>query len=47
MRYGVNAWIAFALGIAGGALVGAVIGVLTFRSGLKGAYFALATLAFA
>src|ERR1044072_3037454 len=26
MRYGVNAWPAFALGIAGGALVGAVIG---------------------
>jgi len=36
MRYGVNAWIAFALGIAGGALVGAAIGALTFRSGLKG-----------
>jgi branched-chain amino acid transport system permease protein len=47
MRYGVNAWIAFTLAIAGGALVGAVIGVLTFRSGLKGAYFALVTLAFA
>src|SRR5262249_56197639 len=47
MRYGVNAWIAFALGIAGGALVGAAIGVLTFRSGLKGSYFALVTLAFA
>src|SRR5881296_190473 len=47
MRYGVNAWIAFALGIAGGALVGAAIGALTFRSGLKGSYFALVTLAFA
>ncbi len=47
VRYGVNAWIAFALGIAGGALVGAAIGLLTFRSGLKGAYFALVTLAFA
>src|SRR6266478_9780919 len=47
MCYGVNAWMAFALGIAGGALVGAVIGALTFRSGLKGAYFALVTLAFA
>jgi branched-chain amino acid transport system permease protein len=46
-RYGVNAWLAFALGIAGGALVGAVIGGLTFRSGLKGSYFALVTLAFA
>src|SRR5437868_2828895 len=47
MRYGINAWPAFALGIAGGALVGAAIGPLTFRSGLKGSYFALVTLAFA
>ncbi|HZP79163.1 MAG TPA: branched-chain amino acid ABC transporter permease [Pseudolabrys sp.] len=46
-RYGINAWIAFALGIAGGALVGAIIGALTFRSGLRGSYFALVTLAFA
>ena len=46
-RYGVNAWLAFALGIAGGALVGAVIGGLTFRSGLRGSHFALITLAFA
>ena len=28
-------------------LVGAVIGALTFRSGLRGSYFALVTLAFA
>jgi branched-chain amino acid transport system permease protein len=47
MRYGVNAWAGFVIGIAAGALVGAVIGVLTFRSGLKGSYFALVTLAFA
>jgi branched-chain amino acid transport system permease protein len=47
MRYGVNAWIAFALGIAGGASIGAAIGALAFRSGLKGSYFALVTLAFA
>ena len=46
-RYGVNAWFAFALGIAAGALIGAVIGFLTFRSGLQGSYFALVTLAFA
>jgi branched-chain amino acid transport system permease protein len=46
-RYGVNAWAGFALGIAGGALAGAVIGALAFRSGLKGSYFALVTLAFA
>jgi branched-chain amino acid transport system permease protein len=47
MRYGMNAWLGFVLGIAGGALVGAAIGALTFRSGLKGSYFALVTLAFA
>jgi len=47
VRYGVNAWFAFGLGIAGGALVGAVVGGLTFRSGLRGSYFALVTLAFA
>ena len=32
---------------AAGALVGAMIGALSFRSGLKGSYFALVTLAFA
>ena len=47
VRYGVNAWPAFVLGIAGGALVGAAIGALAFRAGLKGSYFALVTLAFA
>jgi branched-chain amino acid transport system permease protein len=46
-RYGVNAWIGFVLAIAGGAVVGTTIGALTFRSGLKGSYFALVTLAFA
>jgi branched-chain amino acid transport system permease protein len=46
-RYGINAWIGFAVGIAAGALVGAVIGVLSFRAGLRGSYFALVTLAFA
>jgi branched-chain amino acid transport system permease protein len=47
VRYGVNAWIAFGCGIAGGAVVGAVVGGLAFRSGLRGSYFALVTLAFA
>jgi branched-chain amino acid transport system permease protein len=47
MRYGVNAWAGFAVGVAAGAAVGAVIGALTFRSGLRGSYFALVTLAFA
>lgn len=46
-RLGVNAWAAFALGVAAGALVGWVIGSLSFRSGLRGSYFALVTLAFA
>lgn len=47
VQYGINAWPGFAIGIAAGALVGAVIGFLSFRSGLKGSYFALVTLAFA
>jgi branched-chain amino acid transport system permease protein len=47
MRFGVNAWIAFGFAIAAGALVGAIIGALSFRAGLKGSYFALVTLAFA
>ncbi len=47
LRFGVNAWAALAAGIALGALVGWVIGVLSFRAGLRGSYFALVTLAFA
>jgi len=47
VRYGVNAWLGLGIGIAAGALVGAAIGALSFRSGLKGSYFALVTLAFA
>jgi branched-chain amino acid transport system permease protein len=47
VRYGVNAWLGFGIGIVAGALVGAAIGALSFRSGLKGSYFALVTLAFA
>jgi branched-chain amino acid transport system permease protein len=46
-RYGLNAWPAFASGIAAGAGMGAAIGALTFPSGLRGSYFALVTLAFA
>lgn len=46
-RYGVNAWAGAALGVVAGALVGAVIGFLSFRAGLRGSYFALVTLAFA
>jgi branched-chain amino acid transport system permease protein len=47
VHYGVNAWLAFAAGIAGGAAIGGIIGTLTFRAGLRGSYFALVTLAFA
>jgi branched-chain amino acid transport system permease protein len=47
VRYGINAWFGFFIGIATGAVVGAVIGFLSFRSGIKGSYFALVTLAFA
>lgn len=47
VRLGVNAWAGFALAIAAGGLVGWVIGFLSFRSGLRGSYFALVTLAFA
>src|SRR6516225_9244721 len=47
VHYGVNAWIGFAIGVAAGALVGTITGALAFRSGLRGSYFALVTLAFA
>ena len=47
VTHGVNAWVAFAGAIAAAALVGAIVGALVFRYGLKGSYFALATLAFA
>ena len=47
LSFGWNAWVALALGVAAAATVGAAIGALTFRYGLKGSYFALVTLAFA
>ena len=47
VRFGVNAWLGFGAGIVCGAVLGGVIGALTFRSGLRGSYFALVTLAFA
>jgi branched-chain amino acid transport system permease protein len=45
--HGVNAWAALGLAIVAAAAVGAGIGALAFRYGLKGSYFALVTLAFA
>jgi branched-chain amino acid transport system permease protein len=47
VRFGVPAMVAGAAGIALGALVGAFVGALSFRYGLRGSYFALVTLAFA
>jgi branched-chain amino acid transport system permease protein len=47
VRYGVNPYLGFAIGVAAAAAVGWVIGLLSFRSGLRGSYFALVTLAFA
>ena len=47
LTFDVQAWAALALAIALAALVGWVMGAITFRYGLKGSYFALVTLAFA
>jgi branched-chain amino acid transport system permease protein len=47
VTHGWNPWLAWPVAIASGGLVGAVIGVLSFRAGLRGSYFALITLAFA
>jgi branched-chain amino acid transport system permease protein len=46
-KFGVNAWLALPAALALGALVGVLVGSLSFRYGLKGSYFALVTLAFA
>jgi branched-chain amino acid transport system permease protein len=46
-RFGCNAYIAFVVAVVLGAAVGAAIGFLSFRAGLRGSYFALVTLAFA
>lgn len=45
--YGVNAWAGFGLAAAIAAALGAAVGYLVFRYGLRGSYFALVTLAFA
>jgi branched-chain amino acid transport system permease protein len=46
-RYGINPYAAMLAATVFGAVVGAIIGYLSFRSGLRGSYFALITLAFA
>ena len=45
--YGVNPWIAWPFAALAGAFTGWLIGVLSYRAGLKGSYFALITLAVA
>ena len=47
VTWGINAWVALAAGMLLAAAVGAGVGALSFRYGLKGSYFALVTLAFA
>jgi branched-chain amino acid transport system permease protein len=47
LTLGWNAWVALAAAVGAAALIGAFVGALTFRYGLKGSYFALVTLAFA
>lgn len=47
VHLGCNPWIALLLAIGMSAVVGLVVGALSFRYGLKGSYFALVTLAFA
>ncbi|MFY9513227.1 MAG: branched-chain amino acid ABC transporter permease [Rubrivivax sp.] len=47
VSHGINAWVALGLAVLLAAAVGAFVGALAFRYGLKGSYFALVTLAFA
>lgn len=47
IHLGLNAWAGFALAAAAAGAVGAAVGYLVFRYGLRGSYFALVTLAFA
>ena len=46
-RFGLNPWVALPVSAVLGAAAGAAIGVAAFRAGLRGAYFALVTLAVA
>lgn len=47
INLGLGAWTGFVVAVAAGALVGWIVGFLSFRAGLRGSYFALVTLAFA
>lgn len=46
-RYSISPWVGLVLGGVVGAIFGLLTGWISFRFGLKGAYFALATFAFA
>ena len=46
-KFGLSPWFALWFALAGTTLVGAMVGYLSFRYGLRGSYFALITLAFA
>ena len=46
-KFGLSPWFSLWFALAGTALVGAMVGYLSFRYGLRGSYFALITLAFA
>src|SRR5690606_27362775 len=46
INLGLGAWTGFVVAVAAGALVGWIVGYLSFRAGLRGSYFALVTLAF-
>ncbi len=45
-RYGLSPWLGLPVGALAGGAVGLVVGWASFRAGLRGSYFALATLAF-
>jgi branched-chain amino acid transport system permease protein len=47
VHFGIGPWAGLWLGVAAATLAGAVIGVLGFRFGVRGVYFALLTIAFA
>lgn len=47
VKFGISPWVGMVAAGALSALLGLFIGLACFRSGLRGAYFALATLAFA
>ena len=47
IQWAMNPWLALPLAMAFAAGVGAFVGAVSFRYGLKGSYFALVTLAFA